>query len=335
MLSYGILFIKTDFNYIIRHIHIMHKITAVLLTLIFITCQSGFAYWIWTPESGKWENPKYAAKDTPEDQIAYAKKSYEGKNLKDALREFKKLLKYYPLSKEAPTAQYYVGRIMEDLDNSYEAFKAYQKVIDTYPYTELVDDVIEREYKIADAFFSGKKIKIIGKWQMPAKDKAIEIFKAVSDNAPYGKYADLAKFKAGLSYKDIQDYNGAILMFKDLIDRYPNSSVIDKARFQLAECSKLLAVKPAYDQTPTNLARKEFEDFLKKHPDSVMAQDAKQIVNKLKSREAENAYETGKFYEARRAPASAIIYYKDIVQNYSETEWAKKAQERLNELEKK
>ncbi len=313
----------------------MKRLSIAAIFILYIMTGTAFGYWIWTPESGKWENPKYAAKDTPEDQIAYAKKSYEGKNLKNALREFKKLLKYYPLSKEAPTAQYYVGRIMEDLDNSYEAFKAYQKVIDTYPYTELVDDVIEREYKIADAFFSGKKIKIVGKWQMPAKDKAIEIFKTVSDNAPYGKYADLAKFKAGLSYKDIQDYNGAILMFKDLIDRYPNSSVIDKARFQLAECSKLLAVKPAYDQTPTNLARKEFEDFLEKHPDSVMAPSAKQIVDKLKSSEAENAYETGKFYEARRAPASAIIYYKDIVQNYSETEWAKKAQERLNELEKK
>jgi len=224
---------------------------------------------------------------------------------------------------------------MEDLDNPYEAFKAYQKVIDTYPYTELVDEVIEREYKIADAFFLGKKMKIVGKWQIPAKDKAIEIFKAVADNAPYGKYADLAKFKAGMSYKDIQDYNSAILMFKDLIDRYPNSPVIDKARFQLAECSKLLAVKPAYDQTPTNLARQEFEDFLKKHPDSEMAPDAKQVVEKLKSREAENAYETAKFYEARRAPQSAIIYYKDIIQNYPDTEWAKKAQERLNELEKK
>ena len=78
-----------------------------------------FGYWIWTPESGKWENPKYAAKDTPEDQMAYAKKIYDGKNSKDALKEFKKLLKYYPLSKEAPTAQYYVGRIMEDLDNFY------------------------------------------------------------------------------------------------------------------------------------------------------------------------------------------------------------------------
>ncbi|MBU1912525.1 MAG: outer membrane protein assembly factor BamD [Candidatus Omnitrophica bacterium] len=313
----------------------MKRVTIVVIFVLCVMARPAFGYWIWTPESGKWENPKYAAKDTPEDQMAYAKKAYDAKNNKSALKELKKLLKYYPLSKEAPTAQYYVGRIMEDMDNLYEAYKAYQKVIDTYPYTELVDDVIEREYKIAEAFFSGKKIKIIGKWQVPAKDKAIEIFKAVADNAPYGKYADLAKLKAGLAYKDIRDYDSAILMFKDLIDRYPNSSVIDKARFQLAECSKLLSVKPEYDQTPTNLARREFEDFLKKHPDSEMAPDAKQVVDKLKSREAENAYETAKFYEARKAPESAVIYYKDIVQNYPDTEWAKKARERLNELEKK
>ncbi len=41
-----------------------------------------------------------------------------------------------------------------------------------------------------------------------------------------------------------------------------------------------------------------------------MADDAEKIVSKLKSREAENAYETAKFYEARRSPESAIIYYK-------------------------
>jgi len=313
----------------------MKKASIAAIFILFIMTAPAFGYWIWTPESGKWENPKHSAKDTPEDQSAYALKLYGEKNLKDALKEYKKLLKYYPLSKEAPAAQYYIGRIMEELDNPYEAFKAYQKVIDTYPYTELVDDVIEREYKIADAFFLGKKMKIIGKWQIPAKDKAIEIFKAVADNAPYGKYADLAKFKAGLCFKDIEDYSSAILMFKDLIDRYPNSEVIDKARFQLAECSKLMSVKPAYDQTPTTLAREEFEDFLKKHPDSEMAEDAKDVIDKLRLSEAENAYKTAEFYETRKAPESAVIYYKDIVKNYPGTEWAKKAQERLNELEKK
>ena len=66
-----------------------------------------------------------------------------------------------------------------------------------------------------------------------------------------------------------------------------------------------------------------------------MSKDAEKIVANLKSREAENAYKIGSFYEERRLPASAIIYYKDIIQNYHDTEWAQKAQERLNEIEKK
>jgi len=314
----------------------MRKINIFIIFICVLwVVQPVFGYWVWTPESGKWENPKYAAKDTPEEQLVYAQKSYKSGALKSALREFKKLIKYYPLSKEAPTAQYYIGRIMEDLGEPYEAFKAYQKVIDTYPYTDLVDDVIEREFKIGGVFLSGKKIRVLGALKMPAKDKAIEIFKVVCDNAPYGKYGDIAKFNAGLAYKDIVDYNNAILMFKELIDKYPDSKIIDRARYELAECSKLLTVKPAYDQTPTNVARKEFEGFLKKHPDSNMAKDAENVVAKLKSSEAENAFQTGKFYEARHTPESAIIYYKDIIQNYPDTEWAKKAKERLNEIEKK
>jgi outer membrane assembly lipoprotein YfiO len=294
-----------------------------------------FGYWVWTPESGKWENPKYAAKDTPEEQLVHAETYYKAGNSKAALKEFKKLVKHYPLSKEAPTAQYYIGRIMEDLGKPYDAFKAYQKVIDLYPYTEHVDEVIEREYEIGKLFFYGEKINVLGPLKVPAKDKAVEIFKAVTDNAPYGKYAEPAMHKTGLTYKSIGDYNNAILMFKGLIDKYPNSELIDKARYQLAECSKLLSLNPEYDQTPTIVAREEFEDFVAKYPDSEMSEDAKKIIKKLKNRESENTYNIGRFYETRNMPDSAVVYYKEIIQNYPDTEWAKLARERLNVLEKK
>ncbi len=315
----------------------MHRVYIALILTVGVVClvaQPASGYWVWTPESGKWENPKYAAKDTPEEQLEYAEIFYKEVNYKLALREFKKLIKYYPLSKEAPTAQYYIGRIMEDLDKPYDAFKAYQKVIDLYPYTEFVDEVIEREFKIGDLFFQGKKLKILGPLAMPAKDKAIEILKAVADNAPYGKYAEPAIFKTGLAYKSIADYDSAIMMFKDLIDKYPGSDLIDKARYQLAECSKLLSLRPDYDQTPTVAAREEFEDFIEKHPDSKMSDEAREIVEKLRNKEAQKAYNTAEFYKARRKPESAIIYYRDIIQNYPDTEWARKAKERLNEIEK-
>src|SRR3989338_3294687 len=312
----------------------MRKISLSLAIIILIIMKPAFAYWVWTPESGKWENPQYAAKDTPEDQIEYALSFYKGGNFKIALKEFKKLIKYYPLSKEAPTAQYYIGRIMEDIDRPYEAFKAYQKVIDLYPYTDLVDEVIEREFKIGELFSSGRKISIVGPLlKVPAIDKAIEIFKAVADNSPYGKYADKAIFNTGLAYKSISDYDNAIMTFKKLIDKYPDSNFIDSARYQLAECSKLLSLKPDYDQTPTIVAREEFEEFVNKHPQSELTDEARQIIDKLKYKEAQNAYNIGQFYEARRMPGSAAVYYRDIIRNYPETEWAQKSRERLNEIE--
>jgi len=313
----------------------MRKILIFLMIAgICLTAKPVFSYWVWTPESGKWENPKHAAKDTPEEQLVYAVDFYKKGNFKAALREFKKLVKHYPLSKEAPTAQYYIGRIMEDLGNHYEAFKTYQKIIDLYPYTELVDEVIEREFKIGELFFLGKKINVLGPLKVPAKDKAIEIFKTVTDNAPYGKYAEKAIFNTGLTYREISDYDNAIMMFKDLIDKYPNSELIDKARYQLAECSKEVSLKPDYDQTPTIVAREEFEDFIKKHPDSELSGEAKGIIDKLKNKEAQNAYNIAEFYEKREIFKSAIIYYKDVVQNYPGTEWAQKAMERLSEIDK-
>ncbi len=124
-------------------------------------------------------------------------------------------------------------------------------------------------------------------------------------------------------------------MFKDLIDKYPNSDLVDKARYQLAECSKLMSLDSDYDQTPTIVAREEFEDYIEKNPDSEMSKEAKEIVTKLKNKEAKSAFNIGHFYEERRMPESALVYYKDIIENYSDTEWYKKAQERVNEIEKK
>ena len=312
----------------------MYRIYIALILVLLLFAQPAFSYWVWTPKSGKWENPKYAAKDTPEEQLGFALEAYEAGKSKTPLREFKKLLKYYPLSKEAPNAQYHIGRIMEELGNPLEAFKAYQKVIDLYPYTELVDDVIEREFKIADKFFDGEKLKLLGPLEVSARDKAIEIFKTVADNAPYGKYADQAIFKAGLIYKEISDFDSAILLFKDLLDKYPNSELVDSARYQLASCSKRISLDSDYDQTPTIVAREEFEDFIEKHPKSEMVKEAKEIVDKLKNKEAKNAYEIAEFYEERRQFSSAIIYYQDVIQEYPGTEWAQKAQERVDELDK-
>ncbi len=126
-------------------------ILAVFISLTFIAGPA-YPYWIWTPKTGKWVNPKSAVKPTPKEQFDSAKGFYDAKNYEDAKREFKKLLKAYSKSAEAAEGQYYLGLIEEAQDNLYQAYLAYQKVIDKYPFSERIQEIIEREYKIGEQF---------------------------------------------------------------------------------------------------------------------------------------------------------------------------------------
>ena len=94
------------------------------------------AYWVWTPESKKWVNPKYAAKDTPEEQLEWALSFFKKSNYPRTIKECKKLIKAFSHSELTPEAQYYIGRAYEEQKEYYKAFLAYQQVVDKYPYTK-------------------------------------------------------------------------------------------------------------------------------------------------------------------------------------------------------
>ena len=103
------------------------KFIIIFAAILTFTAESAFCYWIWTPETKKWVNPKYAPKATPKEQLLYALDFFEAKEYKRALTEFKKIIKYYKRSEAASEAQYYIGRCYENLGNPYHAFEAYQK----------------------------------------------------------------------------------------------------------------------------------------------------------------------------------------------------------------
>ena len=113
-------------------------ILIMLVLALLFSATPAYSYWIWTPKSKKFVNPKAMPKDTPADQFAYAKSFYDLKKYEDAKRELKKLLKAYPKSAEAAEGQYYLGRLEEEQDKIYDAYLAYQKVIDKYPFSERI-----------------------------------------------------------------------------------------------------------------------------------------------------------------------------------------------------
>ena len=82
----------------------MKRIILSLLITSFFFLQPAQAYWIWTPKSGKWVNPKNLPKDTPGEQFAYAKSFFDADKYAQAQREFRKLIKAFPNLLRLPKA---------------------------------------------------------------------------------------------------------------------------------------------------------------------------------------------------------------------------------------
>lgn len=290
------------------------------------------AGWMWSPQTG-WISGTGSAKDSPEEQLDFAMVFFERKDWDRAKSEFKKLVRAYKHSPQAAEGQYCLGRVEEARGDYYEAFKAYRKTIQVYPSTKRFEEILEREYQLGNYFLSGKKRKFLGTAAIiPARDKAVEVFEAIAEDGPFSEYGQLAQYKLGLTHLALHDYEHAVTAFEKVIEQYPDSPLVDDARFQIAVASLKGTFRAGYDQAPTDRAIKELSAFVKTYDGSDLRTEADDKLDELNDRRAQHEFGVAQFYERRKQPGSAIVYYQAIIDKYPQTSWAAKASARLDAL---
>jgi outer membrane assembly lipoprotein YfiO len=311
------------------------RVCGFFLIASLLVLQEACGYWVWTPTTKKFINPKYAVKDTPKEQFDWAMNFFNAKDYSHAADEFEKLVKHYEYSDYAADAQYYAGLSYENQGKYYFAFQRYQKVIDEYPHSARFDEVIEREFRIGNIYLSKINSKLLGTEIMTPLDRAIEIFRKVAENSPYGPYADKAQYRLGLSYKRAELYEEAILAFQRLLDEYPASELAEKARYEVASCAYKASLKPAYDSGPTEKAITVFKEFVESNRDKELEKEADETLKRLTDNMAEKSFSIAKFYEKQKHYASAIVYYKEVLERYPTTSFAKEAASKIEVLKNK
>ena len=312
------------------------RLRAVFIALLALASLTPVAEaaWIWSPQTG-WIGPSGAVKDSPRDQLEYATAIFEKGDYHRARIEFRKLLQHYKESLEAGEAQYFIGRCLEQERDYYKAFLAYRRTLQIYPSTSRFNDILERMYQAGNYFLAGKKRKVFGTVALlPAKDKAVEIFTAIVEDGPFSQYGELAQYQLGIAQLALGEYEQAVEAFDHLIDRYPNSALVDDARFQLAQASLKGTFRAGYDQHPTDQAVEELDAFVKSYPTSELSPQAVERLRTLRERRAEHEFQIAQFYERRRQLASALVYYQALVEHYPETSWGPKATDRAQVLER-
>jgi outer membrane assembly lipoprotein YfiO len=307
-------------------------LTAAFAIFFSFGLASAEAAWIWSPDLGKWINPKKAAKDTPEEQYDWALQFFTQKDWDRAIEEFEKLTDSFPTSRLAAEGVYYAGQAYEQKGDPAKAADAYQKLVDRYPYSDRIKDAMRREFEIANDFAKGEKVKVLGMAVLPGQEKALELYNHIVKNAPYGSFGDQAQFKIGELYKKQGEYDLSKKAFQTLVDEYPNSELITQARYEIARSSMLASSSAQYDEKDAEKALEDFQDFKQQFADKPQALEADESIRKIRAEKAERAFDVAEFYEKQKKWKSAKVYYQELVGNYPETPAAAKAQKRLERV---
>ncbi len=309
------------------------RIFFIAVMLFQLTGQAS-AYWVWSPDLGKWVNPKTSAKDSPDDQFNWAMDFYRREDWDRAIEEFEKLEKAYPTSKLAAEGVYYMGLSWQEKGDTAKAADSFKRLIDKYPYSDRINDAIEQEFKIANELAAGGKVKVLGMPVLPGQEKAIEIYRHIVKNSPFGAYGDQAQFQIGEVLKSLAEYEEASKAYQAVIDEYPNSPLVAQAKYEMGYVAMQASDRAQYSEQTTEQALEEFQGFKETFPEHERNAEVDESIRTLRAQKAQTLMDTAQFYEKQKKFRSARVYYGEILDRYGDTPQAEHAKERYDALVK-
>lgn len=320
----------------------------VLVALIWVAFpQSSPAPIIYTPGEGwRYESVDGGGKWTrtrAKDQLEVAEQAFAKKDYSLARKAAKRTVTRWPFSDYAPEAQYLLARCYEQNGQDERAFKSYQKLIEQYPKLTNYNEVVERQFIIANRFLAGEWYKL---WDVipffPSMEKTIKLYDQIIKNGPYSDVAPQAQMniasaqeKKKVLFVTVPDYPAAAKAYERAADRYAEQKWGTEALYKSGISYTKQAKRAEYDQSIASQAIATFTDFVALHPDDTRVTEAKKLVVSLKSEQARGSFEIAQYYEKKRRWEGAKIYYNEAINRDPESPLAERAKRRIDDISKR
>ncbi|MFO7890900.1 MAG: outer membrane protein assembly factor BamD [bacterium] len=150
-------------------------------------------------------------------------------------------------------------------------------------------------------------------------------FRMIVIRNPGNVIVEEAQFYLAESYFYEQKYVMAIEEYEKLIRSLPNSPYIDDAYYKVGLCYYELSPGYALDQEYTYKAISQFNNFLVKYPDSELKNKVLEKLQDCHKKLAKKVYKTAELYRKMNYLRAAVISYKDVLEEYGDTEFVPNA----------
>ena len=292
--------------------------------------------WYYEPygEKANWQRPR------AKEQLDVAEEAFTNKEYNVTLHAAHRIVRVWPLSDYAPRAEYLIGRCLETSGKDEAAFNAYQAIIQKYPRSESYEDVLWRQYEIADRFLGGEFFRLWGTIPLyRSMDETAKLFSTIVTNGPYSDVAPHAQLRIGAAREKQKNYPDAVKAYAIAADRYYNQPTIaSDALFREGVSYTRQAAKAEYDQGTAGQAIAAFTDFITLYPDDRRVPQAQKAIATLKTQQVEGNFKIAQFYEqnkvlnAEQRRDGALVYYNQVLQLDPNSPFAAQARQRIERL---
>lgn len=286
----------------------------------------------WTYEAvggeGKWQRTR------AKDQLEIAQQALERKDYSVALKAARRTVRVWPLSDYAPEAQFIIGRCYEARGNDERAFKEYQKVVEKYPRITLFQEVLERQFNIANKYLAGKWFKAFGYIPLyPSMDKTAGMYEKIVRTGPYSEVAPQSQINIGIAREKQKDFPEAVKAYERAADRYSDRpAVAAEATYKAGMAHWKQAKRAEYDQSAAAAAIATFTDFTTLFPGDPRSKQVQKLIDDMRAEQARGSYEIARFYEKQKKIQGALVYYNEVLVLDPTSEYANDSRRRIDEL---
>ena len=318
-----------------------------LLILVFLfafphDCPAPLVYrpgegWVYeTPgEEGKWTRAR------AEDQLQVAEEAFAEGDYGLSIKASRRVVKVWPLSDYAPRAQYLLARSYEGKGHDEKAFRSYQVLLEKYPKFANAQEVLQRQFEIANRYLAGKWFRLWGTIPFfPSMERTVAMYEKIVRNGPFSPVAPRAQMNIGAArenqrnfFNRIDPFREAVQAYEKAADRYhDNPEIASEALFKAGMAYYRQARKADYDQSVAQQASATFNDFIVLYPNHEQVPEAQALMSELRTEQARGFFMTARYYDKRDKVPAAMIYYNETYVQDPNGPYATQARERLAEL---
>jgi outer membrane protein assembly factor BamD len=279
-------------------------------------------------QNARWQRPR------AKEQLDVAEQAFTKNDYNTTLHAAHRVLRVWPLSDYAPDAEYLIGRCLETSGKDEAAFKAYQNIIEKYPRSSRYEEVLWRQYEIANRFLGGEWFRIWGYIPLyPSMDQTAQMFDKIVNNGPYSDVAPHAQLRIGAAREKQKNYPDAVKAYATAADRYYNlPTIASDALFREGLSYARQAAKAEYDQSTAVQAIERFTDFITLYPDDRRVPRAEKAIAWLKTEQVRGNFEIAQFYQKSKKWNGALVYYNEVLQLDPNSPYAASARQRIEAL---